>query len=212
MIKVGPGIWKICFGTSEDYTPVSLNPEKIRTEALSKMNESDNEPFASGDIKFRVNKRGCVVEIPMDKDEQIYGLGMRLPSLNATGTRMSIVVTDSPEQKDGSGHASVPFYVSTKGYGLFVDTLRYARFYCGNLNKVDSHSKHMTVEIPVAKGVDVYVFGGPTMLDVVRRYNLFSGGGCLPPLWGLGIYYRGYGQYNSEGFGSSGLSGGMKIA
>ncbi|MDE7325153.1 MAG: DUF5110 domain-containing protein, partial [Lachnospiraceae bacterium] len=25
------------------------------------------------------------------------------------------------------------------------------------------------------------------------RYNLFAGGGCLPPMWGLGIWYRTYG-------------------
>ena len=25
------------------------------------------------------------------------------------------------------------------------------------------------------------------------RYNLFSGGGCLPPMWGLGMWYRVYG-------------------
>ena len=28
------------------------------------------------------------------------------------------------------------------------------------------------------------------MLDVVRRYNLYNGGGCLPPKWGLGFWHR----------------------
>lgn len=198
MVKVGSGIWKISFGKPEDHTPTSLNIENIKIEALSQMTEVADAPFTLDKIKFQTNARGCAVEIPMDGNEQIYGLGMRLPSLNVTGTRKSVVVTDSPEQKDGSGHAPVPFYVSTKGYGVFVDTLRYARFYCGNLSKVNGSGRQITVDIPTAKGVDVYIFSGPTILDAVRRYNLFSGGGCLPPLWGLGIYYRGYGSYNSE--------------
>jgi alpha-D-xyloside xylohydrolase len=50
--------------------------------------------------------------------------------------------------------------------------------------------ERVVVDIPAAKGVDVYVFGGPTLLDAVRRYVAFSGGGCLPPLWGLGPWYR----------------------
>jgi alpha-D-xyloside xylohydrolase len=50
------------------------------------------------------------------------------------------------------------------------------------------------VEIPIARGVDIYVFAGPTALNVVQRYNLFSGGGCFPPMWGLGIWYRAYGR------------------
>ena len=41
-----------------------------------------------------------------------------------------------------------------------------------------------------AAGVDVFVFAGPTPLDAVRRYNLFGGGGALPPKWGLGFMTR----------------------
>jgi alpha-D-xyloside xylohydrolase len=55
----------------------------------------------------------------------------------------------------------------------------------------------MLVDVPAARGVDVYVFAGPAMLDAVERYNLFSGGGALPPLWGLGIQYRGYASYGA---------------
>jgi alpha-D-xyloside xylohydrolase len=41
-----------------------------------------------------------------------------------------------------------------------------------------------------ATGMDVYVFAGPSPLDAIRRYNLFSGGGALPPKWGLGFLTR----------------------
>src|SRR5208282_3727637 len=58
--------------------------------------------------------------------------------------------------------------------------------------------KTMLVDVPVAPGVDVYVFAGPTMLEAVERYNLFSGGGAMPPMWGLGIHYRGYAKYGEE--------------
>jgi len=45
-------------------------------------------------------------------------------------------------------------------------------------------------EIPAAKGIEVYLFAGPAMLNVVRRYNLFFRGGVLPPDWGFGFWYR----------------------
>jgi len=57
--------------------------------------------------------------------------------------------------------------------------------------------KTMVVDVPAARGVDVYIFAGPTMLDAVQRYNLFSGGGALPPLWGLGVHYRGFASYGA---------------
>ena len=34
------------------------------------------------------------------------------------------------------------------------------------------------------------VVAGATIADVVSRYNLFSGGGAAPPLWGLGFWHR----------------------
>jgi alpha-D-xyloside xylohydrolase len=179
-------------------------------------------PIAAEAIAFREYDRGCVVELPMDKTEQIFGFGAGLPWFNCTNTRKTVAVNDSPEAEDGSSHGPVPYYVSTRGYAVFVDTLRCARFYCGNLDPVKGNAsavdapkgiattteelykartlseKRMTVDIPVAKGVDIYVFAGPAMRDAVSRYNLFSGGGCLPPLWGLGMYYRGFGKFKAE--------------
>jgi alpha-glucosidase (family GH31 glycosyl hydrolase) len=48
-----------------------------------------------------------------------------------------------------------------------------------------------------AEGMDVYVFAGPSPLDAVRRYNLFAGGGALPPKWGLGFLNRVRTQYTA---------------
>ena len=60
--------------------------------------------------------------------------------------------------------------------------------YMHNLGEHDNAA--VTVEVPHAKGVDVYLFAGPEMVDAVRRYNLFSGGGPQVPEWGLGFWYR----------------------
>ena len=39
-------------------------------------------------------------------------------------------------------------------------------------------------------GLEIYVFGGNDPLEAVQRYNLFCGGGVLPPKWGLGFWHR----------------------
>jgi alpha-D-xyloside xylohydrolase len=65
-------------------------------------------------------------------------------------------------------------------------------------NLVDTDAGEITVEVPKAKGVDVYLFAGPTMLQAVQRYNLFSGGGVAPPEWGLGFWYRGNGHSDQK--------------
>ena len=45
-------------------------------------------------------------------------------------------------------------------------------------------------------GADIYLFAGPSPMDVVRRFNLLCGGGALPPMWGLGFLTRTPSLYN----------------
>jgi alpha-D-xyloside xylohydrolase len=51
-------------------------------------------------------------------------------------------------------------------------------------------NSHVLVEVPRCAGVEVYLFAGPELVTAVQRYNLYSGGGVLPPEWGLGFWYR----------------------
>lgn len=56
----------------------------------------------------------------------------------------------------------------------------------------------MSVLIPISEGVDVYVFEGDTITDIVKQYNMLSGGGADVPDWGLGMMYRCYTRWNAE--------------
>ena len=98
-----------------------------------------------------------------------------------------------------------------------VDTARYVSFYCGashvrdhaaSKNKVATSTDElyavrknnesvMLIDIPAAKGVDLYIIEGSGIMDIVSAYNMFSGGGCMPSLWGLGVLYRCYSKSSS---------------
>ena len=48
------------------------------------------------------------------------------------------------------------------------------------------------------KGLEIYVFCGNSPLEAVQRYNLYCGGGVLPPKWGLGFWHRMHPQSSDE--------------
>ena len=170
--------------------------------------------------RAKVDARGCRIALPLAPREQIFGFGLQLLSFSQRGMKKAIRVNADPKLDTGDSHAPVPLYVSTLGYAVFVDTCRYTSFYCGDArlkpqqpaqtaqavvptpdslrNLPSEDPGQITVEVPHAQGVDVYLFGGPTMLDAVRRYNLFSGGGVEPPEWGLGFWYRALGSASGE--------------
>ena len=211
--ELAPGLWRIRLGSPEKLTPTFFRSAPVAENALKTLS-AGKPPFSLASIRFSVNGRGCSVQLPLGKDEQVFGCGLNTRLFNLTNRRLWIRTSDDPESELNDSHAPVPFYVTTAGYGIFVDSARYVSFYTGiaepsalmpsaRAARTDATSteelyrqrelnaKIVLADVPAAKGVDVYVFGGPTMKEAVQRYNLFSGGGCLPPIWGLGVWYRG---------------------
>lgn len=218
---VAPGIWRLRLGKPETFKPTQFRSEAIQTNGLKALGGSDALPKALDNVFFQTNGRGCVVELPMTKDEQIFGFGLNTKLFNMADRRVWIRPSDAPESDSNDSHAAVPFYVSTAGYGVYIDSARYVSFYVGNTaplagevrsadtvavasNTTDLYrqrtlsAKTMVVDIPAAQGADVYIFEGPRLIQAIQRYNLFSGGGCVPPLWGLGVWYRGKGDFNAD--------------
>jgi len=215
---IAPGIWRLHFGDPEPFTPAHFRSAPMASAGLDKMPFNSPSPLDAAKISFQVSARGCTLQYPMEPGENIYGLGLHTELFNMADRRVFLKPTDKPENDLGESHAPVPFYVSSQGYGVFVDTARFASLYTGNVAPLDTFNtdnsglqtstselyrardqrmKTMLVDVPAARGVDVYIFAGPTMLEAVERYNLFSGGGALPPLWGLGVQYRGYTKYGA---------------
>ena len=221
--EVAPGVIKITVGAVDRFTPYSFCTEKPLREALKKLPEA-SLPFKDEDIKIKLTNRGTIIELPLTENEQLYGFGLQQNSFNQKGLKKKPVVNAYPLNDLGYSHAPVPYYVSTKGYGVLINTSRYTTFYCGVLtkpgeksvkkvpenstqtgsatdelyqNKVKT-SLYVTVDVPQAKGIEVFIFLGPDMRNAVQRYNLFSGGGALPPLWGLGVKYRVKADFKQE--------------
>lgn len=224
MQYIGNGIWKLTLGTPELKTPMTMVEHHIKQEGLEDLPKIDEPPIRKIDVNYSESSRGCKVELPMDNSEDFYGFGLQLHSVNQAGRRRYIKVNSDPVANTGEGHAPVPFFVSTAGYGVYVDTYRYATFLMGTNSKkgegkkcvkeVKEHvefaesalyalkkseeERNIIIDIPAAKGVDLYFFAGPDLKTAVARYNLFSGGGAMPPMWGLGTWYRAYGGANQN--------------
>ena len=208
-----PGIRKLTFGEPESCVPSAQPYRKAPlAEAIAALPEPETAPFPPEEIRFTVSPRGCRLELPLRPGEDLYGFGLQLKSLRQTGKKRTLRVNSDPVADTGDSHAPAPLYFSTAGYGVLLDTARYATFYTGGntpfsrreaaapagdiklteaeLYAASGATAPVVAEIPVARGVTLYLFSGPTLLDAVRRYVLFCGGGCLLPEWSLGNWYR----------------------
>lgn len=214
--EVAPGVWKLRFGIPEPQSPVNSRSCPIATWGWNSLPAVGKQPVP---VVVTSDRRGLHVEVPLAPGETVYGLGLQMYSVLQRGKKKTLRVNADPRSDSGDSHAPVPFYVTSRGYGILIDTARYAVFYCGDQKRKAGERSEASdynaqvsvpsgeipaayrsigldkpssvfVEIPSATGIDVYVFAGPTMRQAVQRYVLFSGGGVLPPRWGLGVWYR----------------------
>jgi len=213
--QVAPGVWKATAGTPEDLTLLTAAGVAPRVDALRALPETPC-PLAPDQVQARVANGKVALRFPLALDEDVYGLGVDFKSMRRTGASFQLHV-DHWGGRTGRTHAPVPFYVSTRGYGVFIDTARYVTMGVGVGVRLSAPVKPPVIDRTTGKdawssnprsdsiealvpagGVDVYVFAGPTPLDAVRRYNLFGGGGALPPKWGLGFMTRTPTAYTAE--------------
>lgn len=193
--KIARGIYKLTFGTAGKPLASAFAPFKMSAELK---NGSDNGlPFEN--FRFKVGKKRALLSFPLGADENIFGFGLQFKKVNHKGTKKRLKVNSDPVADTGDSHAPVPFFVSSNGYGILINTLENVSVSCGSARlKTEMPQPLCIIDVPYAKGIEIYVFCGENILDAVCKYNLFCGGGCFPPVWGLGMLYRAYGGADSK--------------
>lgn len=202
---------RFTFGTPEKLVPSMFCDGFCYTET--------KVDYPASNFSCRQTARGFLVEFPIENDCHIFGFGLQLKQFDHRGRKLRLDVNADPVTNNGETHAPVPFFVTNKGYGMYFDTARYAEFTCGKQKNGSSVALSdggaadntdelyavrrdadavMSVLIPAVQGIDIYVFEGETITDIVKQYNMLSGGGCDVPEWGLGMLYRCYTGWDSE--------------
>ena len=206
-VKVAEGVWKAEIGKPEDFDLLRAAEVVPNLQAIRTIGQADF-PFKAEEIATALIDGKTNLRFPLEKYEQIFGFGLGFKNVHQRGKILELHVDHYGGKDNGRTHAPVPFYVSDRGYGVFINSARYIKVWAGTGVRRDSpnapeprdrnsderwtsrpYSDAVEIQVP-ATGVEVYIFGGPTPLDAVRRYNLYNGGGPLPPRWGLGFSHR----------------------
>ncbi|KAA9349455.1 glycoside hydrolase family 31 protein [Larkinella humicola] len=204
---VAPGVWKAVVGTSDGITPLGVAEVKPRLDGLQRLGDV---PFPAllGESVHEKTDGKTLLRFPLKPGEQLFGLGLNFKTVQQRGTIKTLHVDHYNGKDNGRTHAPVPFYISNLGYGVLVNSARYITVYAGsgvlaggknappemNRNSQKNwnpqpYSDAVEMVIPAA-GTEVLVFAGRNAMEVMQRYNLYCGGGTLPPKWGLGFTHR----------------------
>jgi len=110
-------------------------------------------------------------------DSSYFGFGERFDRLNHEHTILKNASRDLAEAKGSLTYQPIPFYMSLRGYGLWLDTSSEATF---DLNVTEA--SHVLVKFYGTK-LRVVFFEGPRFPLILERFTALVGRQQLPPYW-----------------------------
>lgn len=120
-------------------------------------------------------------QLKLSVGELIYGLGERFTPFVKNGQTVDIWNEDGGTSTEQS-YKNIPFYVSNKGYGVFVNHTEKVSFEVGS-----EFVTKAAFSVP-GESLDYFLIDGPTMKEVLMRYTDLTGKPGLPPEWTFGLW------------------------
>lgn len=120
-------------------------------------------------------------QLNLSVGELVYGLGEHFTPFVKNGQSLDIWNEDGGTSTQQS-YKSIPFYISNRGYGVFVNHPERVSFEMGS-------EKVTKVQFSVpGQALEYYIIAGDNMKEVLMNYTTLTGKPALPPAWSFGLW------------------------
>lgn len=123
----------------------------------------------------------AVEQFDLSHDEAVYGFGEKFLSLNKVRQTVDLNMADGLGVTSPRSYKNIPFFVSTRGYGVFLNHSSLMTVWVGSMSAADIQ---VAIEDPF---LDYYVFVGD-IKHVLSQYTDLTGKGVVPPKWSFGYW------------------------
>lgn len=120
-------------------------------------------------------------QLSLDVGELIYGMGERFTPFVKNGQSVDIWNEDGGTSTEQS-YKNIPFYLSGKGYGLFVNHTERVSFETAS-EIVD----RVAFSVP-GECLDYFLIGGKDLKEVLSNYTALTGRSPVPEPWTFGLW------------------------
>lgn len=117
-----------------------------------------------------------------DASERFFGLGEKFNAFDQSGLRVRMLTFDEPGPKGDAAYKPVPWFLSTRGYGLHLDSTAESYFDLRN-----GAADRYVIENLIGQ-LKVHLVAGPKLTDALSRFTGTTGRPPLPPPWVFGTW------------------------
>jgi alpha-D-xyloside xylohydrolase len=138
-------------------------------------------------LQILVDQNGRVLEYHLEfespADEAFYGFGERFNALNQRGSHLDNYVYGQYTSQGKRTYIPVPFFVSSRGYGMWLKTSRQAQF---DLAAASPDSWYLEGRAEDDEHLDIILFLQPKPYENAKVFTLATGKPKVPPAWVFG--------------------------
>ncbi|QJU54892.1 alpha-xylosidase [Herbiconiux sp. KACC 21604] len=120
-------------------------------------------------------------QLDLGVGETIYGLGERFGPFVKNGQTVDSWNADGGTSSEQS-YKSIPFYLSSNGYGVLVNQPEHVSF------EVGSEAVERVQFSTAGEALEYFVIDGPTPKEVLARYTELTGRPARVPAWSYGLW------------------------
>jgi len=178
--------WSDLLPEPQECFDLTLYPEgtdkAVRLSAYDHFSPPRYDALPLAFVKRNGKMSTTTLSVACEPDECFVGSGERFTKMDLSGRTFQLKNQDGQGVNNRRCYKNVPFYMSSRMYGMFYHTSAYSKMDLAN------HSTRSTQFLSEEPQMDIFVIGGETPERIQFHYRQLTGFSPMLPLWSFGIW------------------------
>ncbi|MBN1352009.1 alpha-xylosidase [candidate division KSB1 bacterium] len=134
----------------------------------------------------------CYESFYLRADEHIYGLGEKFGRMDKVGLHSVAWQSDTTNTVSERAYKNIPFFMSSYGYGIFINTSNRIDY------EIGSESYVATSFLVHSPELEYFFIYGPDFRRILSQYTELTGRAPMPPRWSFGLWMSRFSYKNRD--------------
>jgi len=181
---------KVIAETSKIKVTITKNPYAIEVYDKEKKKTVTGNSQANNKLRWLTDGKSVITKVSdtfdSPSDEKFYGFGEKYNSIEQRGKVVDTYVYNQYQNQDTKTYLSCPYFYSSRGYGLYLNTSCYSCFDMASTNKA-AYTFTADTEHGLDSKLDYYMYVGNAD-KALNSYSNVSGKPQKLPKWAFGLW------------------------
>lgn len=177
--------WSELLPPPNETITVSFYPDgkkEIKINAYDQFFPARHDAHALAFVEKEDEINRATISFHAQPNEIFSGTGERFTKMDLSGQTFQLKNQDGQGVNNRRTYKNIPFYLSNRLYGCFLHTSAYSKF-----SLADHSSRSVQILSEEAK-LDLFLFGGESVNEILYSYRQVTGFPTMPPLWSFGTW------------------------